>query len=49
MELGADEMTQLLSLLIPRPERNENLEIMIRAGVMIRIVKAVRARSSAKA
>ena len=42
-------MTQLLSLFIPRPERAEKLDLMIRAGVMIVIVKAVRAKSSAKA
>ena len=53
-EMGKEEgspevMTQLLSLLMPRPERWEKRLIRRRAGEMVVTVKAARARSSAKA
>ena len=50
MELsGPEETTQLLDLLMPRPERREKVEIMERAGEMAETWRAERVRSSAKA
>ena len=48
-EGGAEDMTQLLSGLMPRPESSEKVEMRSRAGEMASTVEAVRARSSAKA
>ena len=44
-----EEMTQDLSLLIPRPERVEKVEMMERAGEMSETWRADIAKSSAKA
>ena len=46
---GPEEITQLLDLLIPRPEMREKEEIMERAGEMVETWRADMARSSAKA
>lgn len=48
-ESGPEEITQLLSLLIPRPERWEKWLIRERAGEIRLTREAARARSSAKA
>ena len=42
-------MTQLLVLLIPRPETKEKESIRVRAGKKVGMSSAVRAKSSAKA
>lgn len=47
--LRPEEMTQLLTLLMPSPERKEKREKRERAGEMSEMVKADKAMSSAKA